>query len=243
MASLQERNGSYRVQFFFHGKLHGFTIGKVTVAEAEAKTAQVDYLLMRLKQKLITLPPGTDIVAFVQHDGAPPAAPSAPDVTRRGVSLARLKDAYLTTHGNGTLETSSLATCRIHLSHLCRVLGDAFPLAELTLADVQGYINKRKVAPITVRKEVTTFRSAWNWGTSMGLMKGVFPSKGLRYAKTDEKCRQLQDLGPDFQDACSSHPSAPKRSGGKHDCPFLKRIRNIRQGWQTRPKQPKLIPQ
>ncbi|MDB5314141.1 MAG: site-specific recombinase XerD [Gemmataceae bacterium] len=188
MASLQERSGSYRVQFFHHGKLHGFTIGKVTKAEAEAKAAQVDYLLMRLKQKLLTLPPATDIVAFVQHDGTPPApAPTVPDSPRQSVTLVRLKDAYLNTHGNGTLETTSLATCRIHLNHLCRAFGDAFPLAELTLADLQGYVNKRKVAPVTARKEVTTFRSAWNWGATMGLTVGNFPSKGLRYPKTDEK--------------------------------------------------------
>jgi hypothetical protein len=29
MASLQERNGSYRILFCHHGKLHTFTIGKV----------------------------------------------------------------------------------------------------------------------------------------------------------------------------------------------------------------------
>jgi hypothetical protein len=30
MASLQERNGSYRVLFCYHGKLHTFTNGKAT---------------------------------------------------------------------------------------------------------------------------------------------------------------------------------------------------------------------
>jgi hypothetical protein len=56
MASLQERNGSFRVQFVHHGKLLGFTNGKVTRAEAGAKAAQVDYRLVRLKQKLVALP-------------------------------------------------------------------------------------------------------------------------------------------------------------------------------------------
>lgn len=69
MASLQERNGSYRVLFCYHGKLHTFTIGQVAKDEAENKARQVDYLLMRLKQRLIVLPEGTDIVTFVEHDG------------------------------------------------------------------------------------------------------------------------------------------------------------------------------
>ena len=72
MASLQERNGSYRVLFCHHGKLHTFTIGKVAKDEAENKARQVDYLLMRLKQQLIVLPDGTDIVTFIEHDGKPP---------------------------------------------------------------------------------------------------------------------------------------------------------------------------
>ncbi len=80
MASLQQRAGTYRVIFRFHGKQHFVMIGKVSLQEAEAKSAQVEYLLMRLKQGLIELPPGIDIVEFVQHDGKPPApaTPSAP---------------------------------------------------------------------------------------------------------------------------------------------------------------------
>ena len=37
MASLQEPNGSYRILFCYHGKLHTFTIGKVGKDEAENK--------------------------------------------------------------------------------------------------------------------------------------------------------------------------------------------------------------
>ena len=51
--------------------MHGFTLGRVTRLEAESKARQVEYLLMRLRQKLITLPAGTDVVTFVEHDGPP----------------------------------------------------------------------------------------------------------------------------------------------------------------------------
>jgi len=47
----------------FRGKLHSFTIGKVKPGEAENKARQVDYLLMRLKQKLVQLPAGIAIVS------------------------------------------------------------------------------------------------------------------------------------------------------------------------------------
>ena len=39
MAGLQERSGSYRILFRYHGKQHTLTLGKVT--QAEAKSAQL----------------------------------------------------------------------------------------------------------------------------------------------------------------------------------------------------------
>jgi hypothetical protein len=74
MASLQHRNGSYRVIFGYHGKQESFTLGQVSRDEAEKKAAQVDYLLLRLKQQLATLPPGLRIVEYLEFDDKPPEA-------------------------------------------------------------------------------------------------------------------------------------------------------------------------
>ena len=191
MASLQERNGSYRIQFVHHGKLHGFTLGKVDPDEAETKTRQVEYLLMRLKQRLIVVPEGIDIVTFVEHDGNPPiAGPTLPGAPRKAVTLGQLKDRYLSTYANGTIEANSLETCKLHLNHFVRALGEGFPLGELSLGKAQEYVNHRakdKISPVTIRKEIATLRAAWNWGGPMGLTDSPFPSKGLRYPKADEK--------------------------------------------------------
>src|SRR4029077_11309633 len=109
--------------------------------EAENKARQVDYVLMRLKQRLIVLPEGTDIVTFVEHDGKPPdLGPTRVDAPRQAVTLGHLKDRYLTTHANGTIEANSLDTCQLHLSHVIRVLGAALPVGELSLAKLQQYV-------------------------------------------------------------------------------------------------------
>ncbi|MFL5328604.1 MAG: tyrosine-type recombinase/integrase [Gemmataceae bacterium] len=190
MASLQKRNDSYRVLFPYHGKLHAFTIGRVSEHEALSKCRQVDYLLMRLKQRLIHLPPDTDIVEFVRFDGDPPETPKLPDSPRRIVTLGALRDRYVATLGNGTVEANSLATVRLHLKHFLTALGEARPIDEIKLATLQEYVDTRakaKRSPTTVRKEIATLRAAWNWGGSMGLTSGMFPSKGLRYPKADEK--------------------------------------------------------
>jgi len=174
------------------GRRYTFTLGEVAQGEAEAKAAQVDYLLMRVKQRLLTVPDGIDIVTFIQFDGKPPQAANdnTPFNPRQAVTVALLKDRYLTTYGNGTIEANSLDTCRLHLNHVCRFLGDAFPLPELKLAKLQEYVNKRAkdgVAPATIRKEVASLRAAWNWGEPMDLTSGRFPNRGLRYPKADEK--------------------------------------------------------
>jgi integrase len=191
MASLQKKGDSYYCQFCYHGRRHTFTVGAVEESEAENKARQVDYLLMRLKQRLIVLPDGTDIVTFVEHDGKPPnIGPTLANAPRQAVTLGHLKDRYLTTHANGTIEANSLDTCKLHLGHFARLLGDGFPLGELSLGKMQEYVNQRakaKISPVTIRKEIATLRAAWNWGEPMELTSGRFPSKGLRYPKADEK--------------------------------------------------------
>ena len=95
MASLQKKGDSYYCQFCYHGRRHTFTVGAVEESEAENKARQVDYLLMRLKQRLIVLPEGTDIVTFVEHDGKPPdIGPTLSDAPCPAVTLGHMKDRY-----------------------------------------------------------------------------------------------------------------------------------------------------
>jgi integrase len=193
MASLQKKGETYYCQFCYHGKRHTFTVGAVSEDEARNKSRQVDYFLMRLKQKLLVLPEGTDIVTFIQHDGNPPdAGPTLPSAPRQAITLSHLKDRYLSTHANGTIEANTLDTCRLHLNHFCRFFGNALPLTELTLTKLQEYVNKRAtdgLASVTIRKEIATLRAAWNWGEPMELTSGRFPNRGLRFPKADEKPR------------------------------------------------------
>jgi hypothetical protein len=83
MSGIQFRHGGYRVFFRYQNRQHAFTLGEVSKDEAENKAKQVDYLLMRLKQRLTVIPPGMGIVEFVQFDGKQatpaPTKPKAPD--------------------------------------------------------------------------------------------------------------------------------------------------------------------
>lgn len=192
MAGVQHRNGSYRILFRYLGKQHTLTLGAVTEDEAQTKAAQVDYLLMRLKQKLAVLPPGVGIVEFVEQDGRvlPPAAPEI-----QKLALADLHTQYVAAH-KASLEANTLKCIEIHFRHLLKYFGAEFCISELQLADLQGYVNKRatavgrngrKLSAVTIQKELVTLCTAWNWAVKMKLVTGIFPNDGLRYPKTIEK--------------------------------------------------------
>ena len=190
MASLQRRNGTYRFIFRHHGRQHFVAIGKVSEAEAKAKAAQVEYLLLRLEQRLIELPDGVDgvdIVDFLRFDGKPPAGDVA-KVVAKGLTLGRLRDRSVAARSGGR-EASTIKTGLIHFKHLAATLGEKFPLADLSRADLQGHVERRAklgISATTIKKEITTLRTAWHWAMGEGELSRDYPNKGLIYPKEDE---------------------------------------------------------
>ena len=193
MASLQKKGNGWYCQILHHGKRHTIAIGAVPEVEARAKVAQLDYLLLRLKQRLIELPAGIGIADFLRHDGRPTV--DRPAIAERQVlTLAAFRDRYLETH-RPSLEPRTIQGIELHFRHLIGALGERFPVRELKLADLQGFVEGRSrtkvrgkvISPATIRKEIISLRTAWNWGARMGLVEGRFPHDGLRYPKADEK--------------------------------------------------------
>ena len=58
------------------------------------------------------------------------------------------------------------------------------------MLNLQEHVERRRkkgVAPVTLKKEVATLRACWNWAAHGELVKGVFPGRGLRFPKEEEK--------------------------------------------------------
>ena len=187
MASIQKKGDNWYCQFMYQSKRHTITVGKVEEAEAKATAARIDYLLMRIRQRLLEVPVGVDIAAFIEHDGKPPPPPIKPIQT--STLFHEFREKYLETFSNGALEANTLYTAKIHLNHVAKTVGDRFALDKLTHADLQRHITRRQkeVVGTTITKELDTLRAAWNWAIRMGLTHGVFPSAGLVYPKGDDK--------------------------------------------------------
>lgn len=197
MASVQQKGNGWYCRFLYHGKRHTFSVGPVTQEEAEAKASNVDYLLLRLKQRLATIPPGVTIVDYVQFDGKQEEKSEDDQPVTEQIGLEKFRDRYLKVFEQN-LEVSTVKGIKQHFGHLIRHLGPTFPIAALTLTDLQGYVDKRakakgshgrRVSGGTIAKELISLRTAWNWGATatMKLVTGKFPNKGLSFPKTTER--------------------------------------------------------
>jgi hypothetical protein len=116
MASLQKKNALWHCQFFYAGKRHTIVLGTISDDEAEAFAGNTDLILLRLKQGLLTLPPGVGIKDFILSGGMikEKLAPSPEALT-----FAAFVPQYLETR-KGTLESNSLDTITLHLRQMER---------------------------------------------------------------------------------------------------------------------------
>ena len=173
MAALELRNKTYRVVFMYAGKKYAYSLETGESDMAEALRGGVEKTLMLMGQGLLKLPEGADVINFVKVGGK--VEEIAPPVIER-LSLKKLITGYLESHANGAMVQNSLATVRMHLGHFTTTLGERYEVQSLSLQDLQRHVDKRAkkryrgrpLSPVTLRKEMATFRACWNWGVQGG---------------------------------------------------------------------------
>jgi len=228
MASLQNRNGSWRVIFRYKGEWHAFTIGEVSAADAAVHKASTEELLRLLKRNLLDLPSGCTIEHFLFHRGKPPEHETATSNAKKELTLAELREAYFKSQEK-KLEQTTLDGIRLHFEHLTRILGPKRLIPTLIRPDLQKYVDKRseewidpniyrrkrreklasatpkrkfkkprppKIEPpdkpkrhpsaATIKKEIISLRTAWNWARRHLGLAEEFPGTGLDFAKIEE---------------------------------------------------------
>ncbi len=197
MASVQDRGGWFHLLFRYRGRQYSHALKTRDRREAEAHRGTVDRLLIRLRNREVPPPPAdahlpTYLLAGGRHVAAEASHPqAAPPLT-----LAGLRDKYLTTHANGALEPKTLVMVGIHFRHLTKHFGERFEVGRLTPDLLQQFVAARgegkgkrspRVSPVTIQKDIAAVRAAWNWAARLGLLTGQFPGRCLTYPKTDEK--------------------------------------------------------
>lgn len=192
MASLERRGRRFRLVFRYAGRKYQHPLRTDSEREARGCLERVEENIRLLERGRLLLPPDADLPTFLLSDGKLNDRP----VPRQRLTLAGFRDQYLDAHSQGSLEAKTLQTLRTHFTNLVETFGERFDVQALTLSGLQGHVNRRAkgrgihqrpLSPVTTRKELATFRAAWNWAVQAGLLVGPFPNKGLRYPKTAEK--------------------------------------------------------
>lgn len=160
--------------------------------EAEAARSRLDENIRLLERGRLTLPPTADPAIFLLSDGKLEEPVRVP----KPITVIDLFNRYRTEIPSGFLEDNSHRTVEIHLKHLERLVGKTVPLSQIRTQVLQSYIDRRsreenrrgrKISPTTIRKELTTFSSVWNWGCVRSYVNSQFPNRGLKYPKTTDK--------------------------------------------------------
>jgi len=192
MATVEQRSNRFRLIFYFQGKRYAASLKTTDRDEADDIAGSVDRTLSLMQQNVLALPEGSDLVTFVLSGGRLEDRPKPPPIR----TLAELKDGYLKAVGIGAMEDNSLCTVRMHLKHFVKTLGAGFPIQTLALSHLQEHVERRAkkkghfkkpISPVTLKKEMASFRACWNWGIEASLLTGRFPNKGIKYPKTAEK--------------------------------------------------------
>jgi hypothetical protein len=155
MASVQKKADAWYCQVTYAGRRHTFTIGKVAEREARRWKANAENLLLLIRHGRLEVPRGIAITDFILHDGKPPVDRAI--AVRKDTTLRQLREGYLNAVSNGAIETNTLTTAKIHLTHIEKSVGKNFILAGLTLGKLQEHITRRskEVAASRLRKNST----------------------------------------------------------------------------------------
>lgn len=140
MAGIRKKGDAFYCTFRFQGRRYYFALGKLTEAQALARGAEVDETLDLIERGRLQVPDGVSLEDFVAAGGKAPAVAARPEK----LGARQLFDRYLETHGNGTPEANSLATCRTYLKQVAVSLGDRFRIQRLTLQQFQEHIDRRQ---------------------------------------------------------------------------------------------------
>lgn len=192
MASLQQDpSGNFHVVFRFVGTRFKRSLKTKQVQKAEAARIRLEENIALVESGRLELPEDVDVPIFLLSDGKLNGKTTVP----KSLRLGDFYTAYTESIPSDALEPTTLKTIGLHTRHIARVLGASTKLHSLKPRDLQRYITTRSKEPGktgavsagTIRKEIGTFGSLWNWAVSQGYVSGSVPKLGLVYPKQTEK--------------------------------------------------------
>jgi integrase len=191
MAWLEKRGDSFHLSFRLGNQKFKKSLKTDNQTEAETALARAERRLKLIEDGDLPVPDDADLLTFILSDGK-----LERPLVFHAMTLRELLVKYESSLRDGSLETNSIATIKLHLKHVARILGSNLRADRLTFRDLQNYVDVRSpekgrrgrsISAVTVKKELASLSGVWNWAARMGHVRGSFPSKGLSFQKTTEK--------------------------------------------------------
>jgi integrase len=196
MPWLEKRGGTYRVKFRFGGKVRQAALKTGDETAAKTALAKFEETLSDVLRGRLTIPDGADVGTFLLTDGKldkKPVHVAAPPALTIGELFAH----YQTHLTPGAKEANTRKCEGVHIRHLARLLGGKTAVEKIGTAQVQEYVDRRAaekyrskpIKPQTVRKEVATLITVWNWAHRRDRAPAPCSTKGVTFPKGGERER------------------------------------------------------
>lgn len=191
MAWLEKRGESFHLSFRQGDQKFKRSLKTRDQTEADTVLVRAERRLKLIEDGDLPIPDDADLATFILSDGK-----LERPVVVRAKTLRELLATYEATLSTGSLESNSIATIKLHLKHVARILDHNLRADRLTFSHLQSYVDAcsqekgqrgRLISAVTIKKELASLSGVWNWAVRMEYVRGAFPSKGLRFHKTTEK--------------------------------------------------------
>lgn len=218
MSALQrEPSGVYHILIRYEGQRFKRSLGTKSYAAAHSRQLEIDETIELVERQRLAIPDDVFAIEFFMAGGRnPERLPKKRPTPRYELEQIRLKTLikeFFASIPDGNLEANTLKTMQTHLKHLKKFFKRDFAIQNLTVQELQAYVNHRAkqrtqffsststslvdvkgsgperktVSAATIRKEIATLGTLWRWGVSAGVLAGDFPKHRIRLPKSDEK--------------------------------------------------------
>nr|WP_286178127.1 tyrosine-type recombinase/integrase [Rhodopirellula sp. JC639] len=192
VASIQQdpQSKNFRIRFRYGGRRYFRSLKTTELKVAQSILGRVEDTLRLLEQGRLEIPPKAEPGKFILSDGKI----NGDKQHKKDIALKELLETYQKRLPNGAKEPTTIKMETTHINNLLRLLPKRRSANSITSADLQHYVEKRLkekrgerfISPETVKREMDTFRSIWNWATRE-YVEGPPPTSGLTFGKRDEK--------------------------------------------------------
>ena len=193
MAWLEQKDsGTFHVVFRISEEKYRRSLKTKLHREALSRKLRIEENLKLVETGRLTVPDDADLVSFLLSDGKLNGKISG----QKRLPLGKLFSTFVENLPEDSMEANSLATASVHMRHIVRIIGSRIQLRTITIIDLQRYVNHRSKEPgyrgrnasaATIKKELATLRSIWNWSKQHGYVASELSLKGVVYPKQQER--------------------------------------------------------